>query len=330
MSNREWAVPAVVLTLGAAVFALGVSPDYSGVLPALRLLPLWIAAAAGMAGVYAFALICRMMINGIERPTAVIAANLVRDWRRLVPLALFLILAGFNMITFMWAKPLLNHLIPFWADPLLADVDQALFLGRDPWRLLAWLNSDATAILYHRGWFGLMILTLLVVLMQPPSSRKSAALLSYFVLWSVIGPLIHWLLPAAGPVFYERLGYGVRFAEMPVPAETAKVAGFLWTAFANGGFGPGAGISAMPSLHIATTAWMTITVYLFAPRWAIPMATVGVLIFLLSISLGWHYAIDGIAGIVCALVTYQASAAFYRGRRRRPASETGALGPLPS
>lgn len=316
MNNREWALPAVVLTVGTAAFVLALSPDHAGVLPALAMLPLWILAAAGMAGVYAFALIWRMMLTGVERPTAVIAAYVTRDWRQLGLAALFMTLAGLNMITFMWAKPLLNYLVPFWADPLLADIDKALFLGTDPWRLLAWLNSGATAIFYHRGWFALMVVTLLFVLLRRPSPERSAALLTYFLLWSVAGPLIHCLLPAAGPLFYAQLGYGPRFAEFPAPIVVTELSHYLWTTYTSGAFGPGAGISAMPSLHIATTAWMVIVVRLFAPRWLIPMSAAGTLIFLLSISLGWHYAIDGIVGAACALAIYRVSAVFYQSRQK--------------
>ena len=199
------------------------------------------------------------------------------------------------MITFMWVKPLLNYLVAFRADPLLASVDHLIF-GTDPWRLLGFLNITPLAILYHRGWFALMIMTLLMLLMQPSSVRKSATMLTYFLLWSVFGPVVHVLCPAAGPVFYSALGYGNSFSGLVTVQETNEAARYLWRFYSDQSFGPGAGISAMPSLHIATTVWMVVAVWQFARRWTLPMAAVGGLIFLLSISLGWHYAIDGIVG----------------------------------
>jgi hypothetical protein len=228
-----------------------------------------------------------------------------------------------NMIAFMWAKPLLNHFVPFWADPLLAGADRLLFLGHDPWTLFTWLNSGAAAVFYHRGWFALMIVTLLIVLCRPPSPQKSAAMLSYFLLWSVVGPLVHILLPAAGPVFFDKLGYGSTFAAIAFPAETAIMVDYLWRVYQGAQFGPGSGISAMPSLHIATTAWMIIAIRAHAPRWTGAMAAVGLLIFLLSISLGWHYAFDGIVGAAAALGCYRLCERFYEQRapfasKRRP------------
>ena len=88
-------------------------------------------------------------------------------------------------------------------------------------------------------------------------------------------------------------------------SETREVANYLWTIYAGEGFGPGSGISAMPSLHIATTAWMVLAVRIFARRLFWPMATAGFLIFLLSIALGWHYALDGIVGGGAALLCYR-------------------------
>ena len=61
----------------------------------------------------------------------------------------------------------------------------------------------------------------------------------------------------------------------------------------------------MPSLHIATVAWMVIAVREFAPRWTLPISGAGLLIFLLSVSLGWHYAVDGIVGALGAYAVWR-------------------------
>lgn len=297
----EWIVPGLVLTCALAAFTLWQMPRYAGVLPALMLLPLWMLAAAVFAGLAALGSIVRMMRNGIEHPGLHCIAYLRGNWRRILFVSLCMVLAGFNMITFMWVKPLLNYLVPFWADPYLASFDRQLF-GTDPWRLLTWLNVTPLAIFYHRGWFALMIVVLMKVLASRPSPQKSAILLTYFLLWSVFGPVGHMLLPAGGPVFFAHLGHGGAFDALVMEPETRKVAQYLWRFYDEQSFGPGAGISAMPSLHIATTAWIVIAVRRFAPRWTLPMTGAGVLIFLLSISLGWHYAVDGVVGALGAFV----------------------------
>jgi hypothetical protein len=164
----------------------------------------------------------------------------------------------------------------------------------------------------------MMIITLLLVLSRPASPRKSAVMLTYFLLWSVIGPVIHILLPAAGPVFYARLGYGSEFAGIVVPAEMREMSSYLWTVYQGDQFGPGSGISAMPSLHIATTAWMILACAALVRRMLAPLAGFGVVIFLLSISLGWHYAIDGIVGASAAVGCYALCLRIYDGRLKLP------------
>lgn len=315
MSERSWLLPSVLLTILSGAFALAIMPNTSGVLPALGLLPLWLFVSGALASITAFV---RMMLAGVASPLGHIASTVWHRWRWLLTIGIGITVAGLNMIAFMWTKPLLNWFVPFWADPLLAKADRLLFLGHDPWTLLDWLNSVPAALFYHRGWFAMMIVTLLVVLSQPASARKSAVMLSYFILWSIVGPLVHILLPAAGPVFYEKLGYGSNFAAIRVPEEMTQMSDYLWTVYQGDQFGPGSGISAMPSMHIATTVWMVIAIHALARRWTAPMAALGFLIFLLSISLGWHYAADGIVGGALALGCYVLCLRIYDGRFRLP------------
>lgn len=314
MQDREWLLPSVGVTLLSGLVAILLIPSYSGVLPAIGVIPFWMIAAGMLASIYA---VFAMMAAGVTSPIAHIRDYVLQNRKALAFYTFCMFLAGVNMTTFMWTKPLLNYLIPFWADPLLADIDNVLFLGHDPWIFLTWLNSTPMAIFYHRGWFAMMILVLVMVLVAPPSPEKSATMLTYFLLWSVIGPIIHILLPAAGPIFFAELGYGSRFADLHSVPETRQLATYLWTVYSGEGFGPGSGISAMPSLHIATTAWMLLAVRTFARALLVPMTLAGFLIFLLSMSLGWHYAFDGVVGALAAGVCYRVLRTFYTGRSWR-------------
>lgn len=313
MQDREWLIPSVALTLVSGAIALALIPDTSGIMPAVGMLPFWMIASGLIAVIYSFFL---MVSAGVESPLSRIREFLVHERRILLVFVLGIFLAGLNMTTFMWTKPLLNHLVPFWADPMLAEMDHVLFLGHDPWTLLGWLNGRAMAIFYHRGWFAMLILALIVVLAAAPSPRKSALIFSYFFLWSVAGPLVHILLPAGGPIFYEAMGYGDRFAGLHAVSETRDVADYLWRIYAGGGFGPGSGISAMPSMHIATTCWIVLVIHHFAPRWRTITWAAATLIFLLSIALGWHYAMDGVVGAAVALATYRAFLFAYSAKAR--------------
>jgi hypothetical protein len=316
MNEWSWLGPSIAMTALSGLIAIVLIPDTSGVMPAIGMLPFWMIAAVLFGSLYG---VIEMARAGVQHPLSHSARFFVEEWRKLAFWTLCMLLAGINMTTFMWIKPLLNYLVPFWADPMLADIDKVLFLGRDPWTILATLNSTAAAVFYHRGWFVMMILALIVVLSAPPSAQKSAAMLTYFLCWSVVGPLIHMVLPAAGPIFYMQMGYGDRFAALQNVSETREVAAYLWALYAGEGFGPGSGISAMPSLHIATTAWMVLVARAFTPRLFVPTLLLGVAIFLLSIALGWHYAMDGIVGGIAAWLCWRIAHAFYAGRLRQRA-----------
>lgn len=313
MSDRDWFLPCIGLTACSAGAALYFIPHYEGLLPALRILPAWMAAAALIAVISGF---IAMLRQGVNHPLAAMRTFVHRERRRMIFVATFMLVAGINLIAFMWMKPLLNYLVPFWADPLLADIDRALFLGNDPWTLLSWLTLPAAGLVYHPGWFIMMIVALLMTASARPSPERSAILLTYFVLWSVAAPAIHMLLPAAGPIFYERLGYGPRFAALDGGMETKAVGDYLWAIYATGRFGAGSGISAMPSMHVTISTWTVVAFNFCLPRWRGVAIAGWIAIFFLSIALGWHYAADGIVGAIAALGCYRGLLALTQAKSR--------------
>ena len=323
MNDREWIYPAIGLTCGLALTALVFTPSITGLATNLVIMPAWMLAALVVGACYAFA---TMAAAGVRHPVAEMLRFVREERARLVPLVLIVGLAGANMMAFLWVKPLLNHLVPFTADPWLARADAALFLGHEPWQVLGWLDVAGAEFVYHKVWTVMMILTLIVVAQQRASPEKSATMVSYFLLWSLVGPLLHLTMPAAGPIFYERMGFGDRFAGFQPGAETRVIADYLWTVYESGEFGAGSGISAMPSLHVTTAAWIAIAFRVCAKRWFWPVAAFSLLLFLLSIGLGWHYAWDGIVGAAAALCVYRAMLVIYRRRSQRlplPAMATG-------
>lgn len=317
LEEKTWLVPGLVLTVLTASVAFALSPDWFNARFALDILPLWVACGGVMGAVVAFTSIAAARAAS---PFDQARAFITHQPGRIMVFALGLLLAGMNLIAFMALKPLLNQYVPFWAGPWFAEIDYRLFFNHDPWTLLTTLNNRPMGIFYHRGWFALILLALAIVLAARPGRDKSALLLTYFTLWSVAGPLIHALLPAAGPLFYGRLGQGPRFDGLVSVAETRQTADYLWAVYSNGYFGPGAGISAMPSMHCSTIVWMVLVFRRFAPRLFVPGLAAAALIFCLSIALGWHYAVDGLLG---GAVTLGIAAGFRRLLRQRAPQSFG-------
>lgn len=309
MIDRSVLATGGVLTAAAAIIALILVRNPSDLLLAMSIFPAWMAATAVLAAIGGFAALVR---SGTEHPIQAATQFLRRERRTVASIGLFMALAGLNLITYMWAKPLLNQYVPFRAGPYLAAADHMLFLGHDPWRLVQWANVHGTEVLYHPLWFAVIMVTLLALAVARPSIGKSALLTTYFVLWTVTGPLIHCLLPAAGPLFYQKLGFGDRFAALPRSAETQAMADYLWQFYEHGSFGPGNGISAMPSMHVVMMSWVVLVAAVTNRRLLPAALAMWVTIYVLSIALGWHFAMDGVIGVAVTGITYAIVLGFYR------------------
>lgn len=180
-------------------------------------------------------------------------------------------LAGFAVL-----KPLLNIAFPFWADPLLADIDAAFGIS---WPAVAHLASPLGSWAYQGLWLVLVALFIVIAFTKP----LGRVALSYFVAWSIL-PLTYVLLPAGGPVFYDAIE-GPRMMAEPIGA-VKEASELLWDG--QGLKRPGFGIMAMPSLHVAMGVWMALV---WRPMWAF-----AAFLWAYSVISGWHYMTDGLVG----------------------------------
>jgi hypothetical protein len=205
-----------------------------------------------------------------------------------------------------WAKSMIPHVLPYWADPHLADLDKAI-LGTDAWHLLrnAYLNPIYSAL--YVSWFPITFGTMGIVAF---SERNQAYLILSFLLTLVVGGTIgQYILSSGGPLFYEGLGFGPRFHDLVATNDPRynSFARYLWYYYERGGANLGTGISAMPSMHIAIATW---TVFAARAIWrplTIPAVAYLLLLWAASMASGWHYASDGVVGAMVALLAYYAA-----------------------
>ena len=223
------------------------------------------------------------------------------------PLLFAALMASFNAF-----KQMVLPAAGFGYDPPFAEADRWLFLGNDPWKVTHAVIGSPTATwlidrAYH-GWFVPMSLGVLLCAWLPASSYRlrNQYLLSYIAIWIGIGSVLAFLLPSAGPCYYEHfVGPSPDFAGLKSDLLAAQAAsGAKLTALSNQAallriFGSdnlavGGGISAMPSVHNGLAVLFAIAAFSVNRRLGWVFGAYALLIWIGSIHLGWHYALDGI------------------------------------
>jgi hypothetical protein len=313
-SMRSWAVPAAVVVAIEYLFALliGFRVGFHYSIPFAA----YAVTGAGVAAAGVAAFIVTKFVSYARQGEPRPARRLFADFPRCYGFVLGTVLIAVQMAVLTWTKIMLPLARPFWADPLLAGIDHAIF-RTDPWRIANALFGWAAPTIdgAYVTWMLVKFASLGVVLAMPESRRKSQALLSYFLILACTA-LGQYLLSSAGPVFYARLGFGDRFAALPIKPWVQVASSYIWRDYLRAGGDVGTGISAMPSLHVAIALWFALVVRAYAPR----MAGIGYLYFALiligSVLLGWHYAVDGMAAIAIALVSWRVAGALPFARRK--------------
>lgn len=255
----------------------------------------------------------------------VVFLRLDRVWGGVIVLLLFPIFAW----NFAFLKALLPLLHKFDWDPMLAAWDRAVHFGRQPWEwlqpLLGFPRVSSLLSDLYGAWFAVFYC---VMVWQAFSRRdpvlRMQYLLTVMAVWIVLGNIAATLLASAGPVYYGRItGLPDPFAPLMAYLNAAslqwhdsamKIQEVLWSLYlVNGRNGEINGsISSMPSLHVANACcW-----YLVARGTSVKLGRVFLVLLLIiligSVHLGWHYAIDGYAGILGTLIIWWACGSLLR------------------
>ena len=218
--------------------------------------------------------------------------------------------------TYGWIKLVTPVVHPRLFDQQLWDLDQTLFFGLAPTVLFLDLFSG-TGLLRVVDWtyaniFYASTVVALGYFFSEPSRRVRIAFANGNAAMWLIGAWLYMLVPSLGPAY--------RFPDLWMPHEhalrtTQQLQAVLMRNYHNvlrvaSGQSPRDairivfGIAAFPSLHVAFQTY----VFLWLRRlWTSGEVLFGIFvltIFLGSMITGWHYFIDGIAGIALAWACY--------------------------
>ncbi len=214
--------------------------------------------------------------------------------------------------TFAVGKDLIPVIAPFSWDPFFAEIDRFIHFGHDPWRLLYVVTGTPMVTTFINAAYHLwLMLAYFMIFFACFNAAKGDNHRTYLaadvISWVVGGNILATIFSSAGPVYYQAFGYGDAFAPLMQTLYAFNEISPVWALHLQEMLIDGymndtgiKGISAMPSMHVASTVTMTLYAFTLSRRLGWLMALFAGLILVGSVQLGWHYAIDGYASILFA------------------------------
>jgi PAP2 superfamily len=300
----------LLLVLAGSQFALSAalgtkSPtELLGIGGLVKMLPGWVILPLLWFGVLAIEISRRK----VGRPIAAM--------RRLTRRHRFWLLRGIMFIAIIyplsWAfssyKYAIPQIVPFFADPYLVAADRVLF-GTDPWTFTHALIGPMGTVFLDRVyvmWFPFMMLLLGWLFFTRDRNLQVRGLLTFVLCWAVLGNVVATGLSSVGPCFYAHF-YGdhsfdplmrqLREVDEDSALVSLRAMKFLLDPETKQRLG--AGISAMPSMHVAIAFLCYLVALRSTGKLSIRLVTFvfALAIMVGSVHLGWHYAVDGIVSI---------------------------------
>lgn len=224
-------------------------------------------------------------------------------------------------ITFQALKQAIGPVVGFRADLQLERLD-VLIHGRPAWQ---WLTAviDRPALvglldLLYACWFGGVIVFVLWASWSRVRAVRQRALVACALLWIVAGTAGAWLAPSAGPCYYgEVTGDARPFGPLLTTLDSAggshgllarQTQQWLWAANRSGRWDPFGGVSAMPSMHVGMAVLFALVAWELSPLAGALLGVYAALIQLGSVVLAWHYAVDGYASAILAVLCWACAA----------------------
>jgi hypothetical protein len=244
--------------------------------------------------------------------------NLTRE-RVLFALPVVLLLPVFAS-AFTFFKTAIPVIQPYVWDAALTEWDSLIHGGTHPWELLHPLLgypliTGAINVLYNLWFFVMYAILVLQAFALKDRRLRMQFLLSFVVTWIVLGTGGAIWLSSMGPCYfpsfsqesgpYAPLMAYLREANEQVPIWALDVQKLLWDNYQANSAGIGSGISAMPSMHVATAVLLALFGWRHSRGAGIALTLYAGVIMIGSVHLGWHYALDGYVGALGALVVWR-------------------------
>jgi hypothetical protein len=167
-------------------------------------------------------------------------------------------------------------------------------------------------MLYGPIWFVLWFGLIAFVALNESKALRQRYFWSMAMTIGLLGTFSAIVFSSVGPVLYNDVYHSDRFSTLMASINQTSVgeymrfaSGYLYETYLHGGGKAGAGISAMPSMHLAVVTLNALMLTRLSRLLGAVAWVYLALILLGSVYLGWHYAIDGYFSIaVVALIWF--------------------------
>jgi hypothetical protein len=239
----------------------------------------------------------------------------------LLPAVIFPLFLG----AYTWAKCSIPFAVGYGWEAVWANADHWIF-GEDAWRWAHAMLPDflAPAMTFYYAIIWGFALVFSGTLISAFASRRFAA--TYFTAlmlsWLIGGIGMAYAIAAAGPVFAHLTDPSLAARFAPLQAELIRLLGeddlvLKTQRYLAAGMNykialKGGGVSAMPSMHMATATILVLAGW--RRRW-LPLAVLfWLLTFFGSVYLGYHYALDAPVAALVALLSWAIASRVYWAR----------------
>ncbi len=321
--NKGLALPALLAVTTVATAAIvGSFTGVDGSRVFLPYLTTWSAVALLAILGWVFVEVAKLAPTRADRPLQTVIRRINEPARlALLPALVFPVFLG----GYTWAKCSIPFAVGYRWEEYWAEADRML-LGADAWRIAHGIMpsslGSAWTFFYAVIWgFALVFSGALIAVFA--SRRFAATFFTAMMLsWLIGGIVMAYAISAAGPVFAHLTDPDLAARFQPLRGELLRILGeddlvLLSQRYLAMGMNvkiavKGGGISAMPSMHIATATILIIAAW--KTRWLSLAILFWLLTFFGSVYLGYHYAVDAPVAAMVAMACWAAARRIYRER----------------
>jgi PAP2 superfamily protein len=215
----------------------------------------------------------------------------------------------FYIACFTAWKMWIGYRVPFTWDAEIAAAGRWLHGGRHAWEwiqpaIVSPIVSHALTATYAYGW----TIAFHAVAAWAALTNRPRYLVATVMAWPVCGIGMAAAMMSAGPAFY---GAVVRPDCDPYAPLMSYLHGigspaeywqrYLWDVYVTHRATAGSGISAMPSMHLVMATLYACAVWELGRPWRVAGVCFVLVMQIGAVHSGWHYSLDGYAGIIAAL-----------------------------